>query len=87
MKNWNWGAFLIGPIWGIRFRVWQAIPLFLFLGIIGAFVNGMYGTEWAWNKRENDDTISFNESQKNWMMIGIGFNVAIAVLIIASLFL
>ena len=47
----------------------------------------MYGTEWAWNKRENDDTISFNESQKNWMMIGIGFNVAIAVLIIASLFL
>ena len=82
---WNWGAFLMGPIWGIRFRVWKAIPLSLFLGIIGAFINGYYGTKWAWDKRENDNVEAFNKLQNKWMRISIIGTILYVVIVILSI--
>jgi len=80
MHKWNWGAFLIGPFWGIRFRVWQAVALPLLLGVVGAAINGYYGTEWAWDKRSHKDLLAFNEVQHRWMKIGVVF-VMVAVMV------
>ena len=48
VKGWNWGAFLLTWIWGIRNRVWISLfALIPVVGIVMSFVLGAKGTQWS----------------------------------------
>lgn len=93
MSGWNWGAFLLGWIWGVGHKIYWpliAIPiglipevgLYLCLGI--NVILGIYGNEWAWNN-SNLTPLQFKEREKNWSIAGfavliIGVFVSLAFL-------
>jgi hypothetical protein len=80
--QWNWGAFFLNWIWGIRNKTYIAfyvvIPVF---GFIMMFVLGMKGNEWAWQNKRWESIEQFQREQQHWSMWGI--RVAIILLILA----
>ena len=62
IRKWNWGAFLISPIWGLGNNTWIALLSWVpYLNVIMHFVLGFKGNEWAWqNKRW--DSIEHNRT-------------------------
>ena len=96
LRGWNWGAFLIGPIWGIGNRVWIALlPLLLIfmpqsvvvltLIVYGAFglLLGYKGNEWAWRARRWESTEQFKRAQRTWVTWGVVFLILMTILILA----
>lgn len=100
LKGFNWGAFLLTFIWGIRFRAWItliAVPLIWFqlpLGLnwilftILQIYCGIKGNEWAyqvdWWKTPRD----FQNTQIKWAAAAVALSiiVPVAVLGIAARF-
>ena len=78
--GWNWGAFLLGWIWGIGNSVWISLVGFLipFLGFIMAFVLGAKGSEWAWKARKWESIGHFQRTQRAWALWGLGIWIAFA---------
>ena len=78
IRGWNWGAFFLGPIWGIGNRVWIAL-----LGLIWvvfpvmAIVLGVKGSEWAWRSKRWDSIEHFKRTQSTWAKSGIGLVVGL----------
>lgn len=74
IKGWNWGAAMLGSIWGVYHGVWLSlltfIPLFNFAWMI---VMGVKGNEWAWRKRKWLGVQHFNDSQWAWKRMGLVF--------------
>lgn len=71
LDKWNWGAFLLSPLWSIRFRVW--IGLLYFIPLIGFFMRfmlGFDGSRWAWEKGSFNSEEEFQKPQKRWMIAG-----------------
>lgn len=74
IKGWNWGAFLLGPIWGIFNRVWVSLLILIpvpLLGLIFSFILGAKGNEWAWQSKKWESLKQFHETQRKWMYWGI----------------
>jgi hypothetical protein len=72
--GWNWGAFLLGLIWG----AFNGAPAFVLLlwfvpgvGIGMAFVLGAYGNKWAWEKDKFKDIELFKRTQRKWAYAGV----------------
>lgn len=83
--GWNWGAFLLGPIWGIGNRVWiSLLTLIPFVGFVMAFVLGAKGGTWAWKQKPWKDTRHFKRAQFNWAIAGAGVWAIIIMMIIFS---
>jgi hypothetical protein len=84
LKKWNWGAFLLGPIWGIGHGVFRSlltlVPLY---GLYEWVMLGINGNRWAWEKRKWDSIESFRKTQRKWAAWGIVVD-AVLILIIAS---
>lgn len=86
--KWNWGAFLITPIWGIGNQVWIALLGFLgFIPYIGFFIGlgiaiycGIKGNELAWQKKQWTSVQQFQEVQKKWAIAGVIVFVVLVVL-------
>ena len=72
IRGWNWGAFLLTPLWLVSNRVW--IGLLALVPIVGlpmAIAMGIKGNEWAWKSRRWESIEQFNIYQKRWAIAGI----------------
>lgn len=77
ITGWNWGAFLLGPIWGIFNQVWISLLILIpipLLGLIFSIILGMKGNEWAWQNKKWESTKQFHETQRKWMLWGIAIS-------------
>jgi len=73
IKGWNWGAYLLGVIWGVGNNVWWSFLLLIpYLDIVWVFVMGVKGSEWAWRSKRWDSVEHFKRTQKKWRNWGIG---------------
>ncbi|MFM2628236.1 cytochrome c oxidase assembly factor Coa1 family protein [Vibrio chagasii] len=67
IKGWNWGAFAFNWIWGIRFRTYRALLVFVpFVNIVMPFILGFKGNEWAWKHNQWSSVEEFKNSQRKW---------------------
>jgi hypothetical protein len=72
IKHWNWGAFLLCPIWCIRHGVWQG--LLLVVPVFGFFVPfwlGATGNQKAWTKNCHESVEIFLRRQRLWGLAGL----------------
>lgn len=93
VKNrFNWGAFLLGWIWGIGNKSYLtflsfAALLVCWIPIVGPLVPlglsiwfGIKGNEWAWQNKKFDSIEAFHNYQKLWVKIGLGLIVLSVIL-------
>jgi hypothetical protein len=79
--QWNWGAFFLNWIWGIRNKTYIAfVCIFPVVGFIMMIVLGMRGNEWAWQNKRWESIEQFQREQKIWSKWGLRFAVLILVL-------
>lgn len=70
--RWNWGAFLLSWIWGIRHGVWSAFLVFIpIFGIFWIFILGAKGSQWAWENGTWPDPETFWAQQHRWNIAGV----------------
>ncbi len=80
LNQFNWGACILTPIWGLGNNtpiaclsiVLSFIP---YVGIILALIFSIYcgikGNEWAWQNKEWTDLKQFHEVQRKWAAAGV----------------
>lgn len=95
MQDFNWGAFLLTFVWGIKYKAWitfLAIPLFLihlplglnwFLLIIFQFYCGINGNKWAYEQEWWRKPSDFNKTQIRWAILAVSMNIIIPFIILA----
>ena len=85
IKGWNWGAFWLTWIWGIRNRTWIAfLDLIPYVGFVMPFILGAKGNKWAWRNQKWDSIEQFKKSQHRWAKWGlIIFIIVIISMIVA----
>ena len=77
VKKWNWGALLLGWIWGLGNKVpIMLLCLIPYVGIIMAIVGGAKGSEWAWRNKRWESVEQFKRVQKKWAWWGLGVWIA-----------
>lgn len=83
LKGWNWGAFWLTWIWGIRNRTWIAFLTFIpFVSFVMPFVLGAKGNKWAWQNQTWESIEQYKASQRRWAMWGlIIFIIVISIMI------
>lgn len=91
LKRWNWGACLLGWIWGIFNGVYK-MSLLLFLlslipfgNILAIIIYGKKGNEWAWKEKSWASMDEFMRVQRKWTVAGIWFSVIYAIIILIFL--
>jgi hypothetical protein len=85
LNKWNWGAFLLGPIWGIGHGVFRSLlTLVPIYGIYEWIMLGRKGNRWAWEARQWDTVESFRATQRKWAMWGIIVDVVFFFILSAS---
>jgi hypothetical protein len=86
--HWNWGAFFLNWIWGIRNKTYIAflciIPV---IGFVMMIVLGMRGNEWAWQNKRWESIEQFQHEQKIWSKCGIIVGIIFIVLAILGFIL
>jgi hypothetical protein len=87
ITGWNWGAFWLSWIWGIRHRVWVSLLVFIpVFGLIWHFVLGAKGTEWAWETERWKSVEAFRRTQRRWSIAGfVVAGLLLVLLILAAL--
>jgi predicted membrane chloride channel (bestrophin family) len=101
LKGWNWGAFLLGPIWGLFNKVWIALilavvwilPLLpewlaapIVLGGVGLIIYlGFKGNELAWRGRRWEGIDHFRRVQQSWATWGLLVAIAQGILLIIGI--
>jgi hypothetical protein len=87
VRGWNWGAFLLGWIWGIKNRTWVALWTFVpIVGIPVMFILGAHGSEWAWRNRQWQSVEHFKRTQRRWSWYGLIVTLLAVGLLIARPF-
>ncbi len=73
ISGWNWGAFVLYPIWGFFNGCWWAFLIWFFFGftIIPAIVFGICGSKWAWENKTWASEQDFISTQSSWATWGI----------------
>ena len=85
LRKWNWGAFLLGPIWGIGHSVFRSLlTLVPIYGIYEWIMLGRNGNRWAWEQRRWDSIESFRKAQRKWAMWGAIVDTLLVIIILAS---
>jgi hypothetical protein len=70
--RWNWGAFFLSWIWGIRNKTYIAfLTVIPVVGFLMMIVLGMRGNEWAWQNRRWESVEQFQLEQQIWSKWGI----------------
>lgn len=97
LKEFNWGAFLLTFIWGIKHKAWitlLAIPLIWFqlpFGInwvlltILQIYSGIKGNEWAYQVNWWQKPADFRKTQIKWAITGVLIHTIIPIFIITFL--
>lgn len=83
LRRFNWGAFFMGPVWGVTHQVWIATPLFIVWGLVlytrpevafiyFAFTSllAMRANELAWKRKKWPSIEHFRRVQRSWMLWG-----------------
>lgn len=87
IKGWNWGAFLMGFIWGVPNKVYisfvSGIP---YIGFAMQVALGIKGSEWAWQNREWESIEHFKRVQRKWTQGSVIFIVVFIALVGALIF-
>jgi hypothetical protein len=72
IQGWNWGAFLISPIWSIGNGVWIGLLSFVpYVGIGMAIYLGIKGNELAWKSKRWQSIEQFKSAQRSWAIAGL----------------
>ena len=72
LKEWNWGAFWLSWIWGIRNRTWISFLVFIpWFGLVWVFFLGAKGNKWAWQNQKWDSFEQYKKSQHRWAKWGL----------------
>jgi hypothetical protein len=86
--RWNWGAFFLNWIWGIRNKTYIAFFCALpGIGFAMMIVLGIKGNEWAWQNKRWESVEQFQLEQKIWSKWGIRLAKIFLVLAILGLIL
>ncbi len=82
----NWGAFLLTPFWALFHRMWLIgiLSLIPVLSIVISVISLFNGSQWAWDKKEWESELAFEEDRSKWNLAGI--IVLILCLLIGFLF-
>ncbi len=85
-KQFNWGAFLLGWIWGLGnkcFFTLMAVPIPR-IPYVGLIINfglcvwfGIKGNEWAWQNKKWESVEVFQQNQRKWAIAGIIFHIVL----------
>jgi TIR domain len=85
LRKWNWGAFLLGPIWGIGHGVFRSLlTLVPIYGIYEWIMLGRHGNRWAWEQRRWDSIESFRKTQRKWAMWGAIISTVLVLIVVGS---
>jgi TIR domain len=85
LRKWNWGAFLLGPIWGIGHGVFRSLLTFVpIYGIYEWIMLGRQGNRWAWEKRRWDSVESFRKTQRKWALWGAIISTLLVLIIVGG---
>ena len=83
IAGWNWGAFLLGWIWGVGHDVWiSLVCLMPGINIVFAFVLGAKGNQWAWQNRKWDSVEHFKKRQRTWAWVGLALAILWVLLVL-----
>ena len=86
LKRWNWGAFLLAPLWCMRHGIWQGLLLLVpFFGFLIPFFLGAKGNQKAWAKNSHEPVEVFLKRQKRWSFAGAAIWTVFLVTIAGSL--
>ena len=92
LKGFNWGAFLMGPIWSLFNQVWigligfiSVIPqipieIRLLITLALALYLGFKGNELAWRSKKWSSTAHFASVQRTWLIVGLAATLVFLVL-------
>ncbi len=96
-RHFNWGTFLFNWIWGLKYKKFTLllIPLVCILpygfiaAIIGAFLAGTKGNQWAWEEVQYKNEADFHHAQKAWVkawfiLAGIALAIALPIYLSAN---
>jgi serine/threonine protein kinase len=85
--GWNWGAFLMAPLWCINNQVWIGLLSWIpWVGFVMSIVVGAKGNTWAWRSRKWESKEAFKANQRAWTIAGLsvwGASIALIVLAVA----
>ncbi len=80
-KEFNWGAFLGGWLWGLFNKtfvtLWDLLLFFTPFGFLFRLVCGLKGNEWAFKNKKWNDVEKFNESQEKQTLFWFIFSIII----------
>ncbi|MFQ4142044.1 protein kinase domain-containing protein [Chlorogloeopsis sp. ULAP02] len=72
IQGWNWGAFLISPLWCLTNQVWIGLISWIpYLGLPMSFILGAKGNVWAWRSRQWRSIQDFKAHQRAWAKAAI----------------
>jgi hypothetical protein len=91
LGKWNWGAFLLAPIWALGHRLWWRAAVAILLGWIPvagltiAIAFGLRGNRWAWERESYPNIDDFRRRERNWVKAGlIVVGTAVLLLVLAG---
>jgi TIR domain len=85
LAKWNWGAFLLTFIWGIRHGVFRSLlTLVPIYGIYEWIMLGKNGNRLAWEQGHWDSVASFRSAQRKWALWGAIVDVLLVIIVAAS---
>ncbi len=68
LNQWNWAAFLWGPIWAWGHRVTLGWLFFIpYVNIVMFFVFGANANKWAWEAKKYQSVEQYKAKQKKWV--------------------
>jgi len=71
LRGFNWGACLIGVIWGLFHNSWIAVLAVVpYVGVVASLISGYKGNEWAWQNRKWESIEQFKRVQAQWAIAG-----------------
>jgi serine/threonine-protein kinase len=76
-QGWNWGAFLLRPVWASYHGVSPGMVILLgvlevmALGLIPAVYLGIRGNQIAWTRRRFESAAQFRKVERAWARAGI----------------
>lgn len=78
LSGWNWGAFLLGPVWAIYHRVWIGLCCLIpCAGVFFTFYLGLKGNQLAWKSRQWSSAEEFRKTQRLWIIGSLLFYTVI----------
>ena len=76
-RHWNWGAFLLGPVWASYHGVSSGMVVLLgvlyvlALGLFPGIYLGINGNSIAWTRRRFRDAREFRDVERAWARAGL----------------